>query len=342
MSRRDPRRGRVRRTIIGALVVLAVLWVGYWFAARYAAAMGLDRVVSAAQSSGRQAACDTQGMAGFPLSLDVQCVGARFADPAMSAKLGKIAVTAPLYRPGRLEANLTGPFLFNAPDRGLAVTAAWEGARATADAGLSGLSGASAAFTNLSLEQTGTAATLPFRNLAVSEMQVAAAPGGGTSYRLTGSARDVVLESPSGRKLPTIAADLDVAALNFGSAIGLDPRAALHAWIAGGGSMEVNNLTLFLGDFSASATGPLSLSADGLLSGDLTVRFAGLDRLPDLAETLQPGTRDRVATLVTAVSALTRLVKSDKGEARQIALSIRDGRVRAGLLPIATIPALRF
>ena len=69
-------------------------------------------------------------MAGFPLSLDLQCGGAKFADQAMSADLGHIAVTAPLYRPGHFEASLTAPLVFNAPDLGLAVTASWSGARA--------------------------------------------------------------------------------------------------------------------------------------------------------------------------------------------------------------------
>jgi hypothetical protein len=111
------------RWLVGVLIVLAVLWCGYWYAASRVAAMGMEKVVAAAAAHGRQAGCGTQAIAGFPLSLDVQCSGVKFAGSDMSAGLGQIGLSAPLYYPGHVQADLTGPLVLNAPGPGLAITA---------------------------------------------------------------------------------------------------------------------------------------------------------------------------------------------------------------------------
>lgn len=340
MSNRERRRGRGRRWVVGILILLVVLWSGYWFAASRVAAMGIGRVSAAAAAHGHQAGCGTQAIAGFPLSLDVQCAAARFAGSDISADLGKIGLSAPLYFPGHVEANLTGPFVLNAPGPGIAVTAAWQQARATADVGLSGLSGASVQLADLSLQQAGDSARLPFRNVSAAAAELVATPGAGDDFRLTGSARDLVIEPTSGRKLPVLAGTVDLSALKFGRGLGTDPTRAIRAWIETGGAMDLTKLTLFLGDASISASGPLSLSPAGLLSGTLTVSVVGLEHLPDIMEGIKPGTHDRVATLVAAVGAFTRLVKTEKGDARQAVLNIRDGVVRVGIIPIGRIPPL--
>ncbi len=342
MSKDKRRRGRGRRIILGTIIVLALLWCGYWYAASKVAAVGLERVVAAVASHGRTAVCGTQSMAGFPLSLDLQCSGARFADPAMSADLGHIALTAPLYRPGHVDANLTAPLVLNAPDLGLAVTASWSAARVSADAGLNGLSGASGTLTALSLEQAGASLRLPFRKIGAGEAEFAAAPGNGNDYRLTGSARDIVIEPLSGQKLPVLAGALDVSALKFGRSLGLDPKKVLQDWVAKGGAIDLTRLTLFLGAASISASGPLTLSSAGLLSGTLNVRLVGLDKLPDIAEGIRPGSHDRVAQVVAGISAFTKSVKTEDGEARETVFAIRNGLVMAGLLPLGVIPAIKF
>jgi len=342
MRQRVKRRGRPLRWLVGVLVVLAVLWSGYWYAASKVAAMGIERVTAAVAAHGREAGCGTQAIAGFPLSLDVQCSGAKFAGPDMSADLGQIGISAPLYYPGHVEANLTAPLTFNAPGPGLAVTASWQAAEASADVGLDGLSGARAHLTALTLDQAGASLRLPFAKVSADQAEFAAAPGDAEDYRLTGSARQVIIESASGQKLPVLAATVDLSALKFGRSLGTDIKKTIRAWIAKGGGIDLNRVTLFLGNSSVSASGPLTLSPQGLLSGTLTVRMVRLEELPALAEEIKPGTRDRVAQLVTAVSAFTKPVKTEEGDARETVLNIKDGAVMVGIIPVGKIPPLKL
>jgi hypothetical protein len=342
MRNRERRRGRGRRFVVGFLILLAVLWCGYWYAASRVAAMGIEKVAAAVAAHGSKAACGTQAIAGFPLSLDVQCSGARLAGTDLSADLGQIGVTAPLYYPGHVEASLTAPLTLNAPGLGLAVTASWSAARARADVGLDGLSGASAHLAALTLEQSGDSARLPFRKVSADEAEFVAAPGEVDDYRLTVSARDVVIEPASGRQLPVLAGAVDLSALKFGRSLGTDPVQAIRAWIGKGGAIDLTRLTLFLGPASVSASGPLTLAADGLLSGTLTVRLVGLDQLPDILEGIKPGSHDRVAQFVATVSAFTKAVKTEEGEARETVLTIKDGTVSVGLIPVGKIPPVKL
>jgi hypothetical protein len=330
------------RWLVGVLIVLAVLWCGYWYAASKVAAMGIEKVTAAVAAHGRTAGCGTQAIAGFPLSLDVQCSDAKLAGTDLSADLGQIGVTAPLYYPGHVEANLTAPLTLNAPGLGLAITASWSAARARADVGLDGLSGASAHLAALTLEQSGDSVRLPFRKVSADEAEIVAAPGETDDYRLAVSARDVVIEPASGQKLPVLAGAVDLSALKFGRSLGTDPAQAIHTWIGKGGAIDLTRLTLFLGPASVSASGPLTLAPDGLLSGTLTVRLVGLDQLPDILEGIKPGSRDRVAQFVATVSAFTKAVKTEEGEARETVLTIKDGTVSVGLIPVGKIPAVRF
>jgi hypothetical protein len=103
----------------------------------------------------------------------------------------------------------------------------------------------------------------------------------------------------------------------------------------------VDRLGIATADASAQASGTLRLSAQGLVSGELVVRVTGLDQLPGLAEQLRPGSRDQVNRIVRMAGALMRAAPDD-ANAREIPVTIRDGVARIGLIPLGTIPALRF
>ena len=80
----------------------------------------IDRVTMRPVAGGRFA-CAGQTLGGFPLRLDFGCARAAYGDgpqgtgERLSAALGGLQASAPLYWPGYVEATLTGPFVVNAP-----------------------------------------------------------------------------------------------------------------------------------------------------------------------------------------------------------------------------------
>jgi hypothetical protein len=171
---------------------------------------------------------------------------------------------------------------------------------------------------------------------------LATGPAPDDGYRLAGAASDLVLERSSGGAFPAISAEFAIVAEKFGSASGLDPAKALQAWIAKGGALKVERLAFSTGAVSASATGTLVMAPTGLLSGRLVVRITGLEQLPDIAEELKPGSRDRVARIIGGIGAFTKPVNDGSG-AREIDLLVADGAIFAGMFPLPfVIPAVRF
>ena len=104
----------------------------------------------------------------------------------------------------------------------------------------------------------------------------------------------------------------------------------------------VERLKLIVGAASADADGQLQLAPDGLLSGKLTLRLRNPEAFGDLAEAIRPGARDNLDQLLPVLMALTIPVNTPEGPARQTAVIIRKGVVSIGIVPVGTIPPLKF
>ena len=158
--RNRKRRGAWRGWLIGILVLIPVLWLGYWYAADQIAHAAIDRVTTRPVAGGRFA-CAGQTLGGFPLRLDFGCTEARYGDgpegtgERLSAALGGVRASAPLYQPGHVEATLVSPFVVNVPLSGIAITTQWSDATTSATAGLDGLKSAGAAFHSLDFSSAG-------------------------------------------------------------------------------------------------------------------------------------------------------------------------------------------
>src|SRR6266702_4678373 len=139
LPRPRPRRRWPIYLTAGVVIVLLVLWIGGWFAAVRVAEAALSRATSS-PIGGISFACPDRSLSGFPLRIDLRCQRATASDAAagLQASLGGFWASAPLYRPGFIEATLDGPLQLNAPARGVALTASWSAADATASAWLDG------------------------------------------------------------------------------------------------------------------------------------------------------------------------------------------------------------
>jgi hypothetical protein len=343
-----PRRTRRRRSFASILfwlmILLALLWLVYWWGAREIAAAVLDRVTAAADARGYKVECVDPVDGGFPLSLDLACRSASIdgGSDSVTAKLDGVDATAPLYVPGRLTWSSDGPLSLDFPGDRLSLTAAWGSGTSRVDAGIGGLSAVAARVEGLRLRLRPEARPVPFAGATADIADIALEPAAGSDYRLTAFASALSPESEEGRHLPPIDLDADLAAVALGGSLGTDPRATLRAWIEKGGAIRIDKLLVAAGSVSASAAGTLDMAPGGALTGTLKVSTAGLEALPDLAETYSPGSRDDVAQVVAAVTALTRPVETPAGPTRELQLTVRNNIVSLGIIPVGVIPRLDF
>ena len=344
MAVRSPRRRNGKIYMVATLVVLALLWVGYWYGAREIASVALERMTTSAGARGYTVECQDEIAGGFPLGISLSCnrVSLAAKTSGQSTIVDGFSATAPLYRPGRIESVATGPLVLGGPANAIGLTANWLKAETTLGAGLGGLSSIATYVEDLSVRPLPGHRSPPFGGLAITNGTVLIAPGSGDSYRISASALDVAFATDDGRQLPEINLEAELSALAFGDSLGLDPREALRDWLSSGAILQIDNLAVAVDTVSTRYSGTLALSPDGGISGDLKLIITGLEALPDVVDAFRPGSRDKVAQVAGVIAAFSKPVKTPAGNSREMTILIRDNIVSIGIIPIGVIPRLSF
>ena len=327
--------------IVGLVILLVLLWLGYWYAARSAAEAGLARI---AASNG--VACAGPRIAGFPLVIEVRCDRLTYGggDDRISAAVGEIAATAPLYWPGTVDAKIDAPLAVNAPAMGVALSAAWSLGTASASAWFGGLTGAGASFVTLEADNNGVLPGVPFRSLAAATAGAAIAPAGGGAFTITADARQLQLTRNGGGALPDLDGEARVTLLNVGDTLGTDPAETILAWARNRPTARIERFRIAGVGAIVASGGNLSLSADGRLNGSILLRWNDIAALANLIEAILPGTRERAETPLQGLNAVSVAAETEDGPMRQTTLTFAEGMIWLGIfpLPIDPIPPIRF
>jgi hypothetical protein len=307
--------------IVGIVILLALAWVGYWYAARYAADTAIARAAA------RGIGCGEVALSGFPFQLDVRCARGAYAANGSTAGLGGFLARAPLYAPGAINARLESPLMVNLPERNIALTATWTTGSANAGAWLDGINSAGAAFTTLRI-----GALTP-------------APSG--SYDLATSLHRLSLTRSNGAPYPTL--DLDAAATAEGvGALGTDPSQAFLTWLRGAPKLDIKRLRIAAKEAIIAASGDLSLSRDGLLNGTLLIRYNSPEALRGLILELRPETDpDKLDAALSGLRSMSKAIDSEDGPAFQTSVSFIEGKPLLVVLPlemfgVPSVPPIRF
>jgi hypothetical protein len=340
------RKRQTGTTLVLVAVGLVALWCLYWFAAHAISNAVVGRVLAATETRSPSLACPGLVSSGFPFRVDFACREVSFADTeqGLAGALADLAVSAPLYRPGHVSVAAAGPLKVAAPDSGVDVSVQWTAARAEADAGIDGPTRVAADFDGVALADGLRLPGLALKSATAESAAIAAWPAGdkAKAYRIEMSMKDLVLTPDDDRALPSITIEAEAAALDFGSSLGFDPKAAILDWLRQGAGADIDRLVLTIGAFATEATGHLKLSDAGLLSGKLTVRFRNLDQLPEIAEAFRPGSYEDAQKVASVISAGTKKIEDATGPARQTVLNLREGVVSFGIIPIGFIPPVTF
>jgi hypothetical protein len=72
----------------------------------------------------------------------------------------------------------------------------------------------------------------------------------------------------------------------------------------------------------------------------VTLRIKGLAALPDLAEAYRPGSREQAERARKILTVVTRDAKDPAGDVRTTSLTLKNGVVSFGLLPLTVLPPL--
>ncbi len=327
-----------------ALIIIAVVgWSAFWFAGSIAAEKVVGEIEQRSAARGDKITCNDRDISGYPFRMEVRCSAAMLSSvgTGLNASVNKVRSIALLYNPGHVIAEADGPLNVSLPEKlGVSdkIVATWNTARASVAAGLGGLERASVDSDDIKLVFEGPQARAPIGALNISRAQLHVRPNpeGPSDYDVAAELTDL-FATRAGRDLPVMNASVLGKALGVGEALEYQPEQQFQNWLDNGGAFELTSLNFNSMGFSALASGLLHLSQTGLLSGQVDLEILEIDQLSELVVAIAPRFEANAAQMTTLLKNF-----SAGGETVKIALTVRDGIVSAGILPLGRIPALSF
>ncbi len=329
--------------LMAVIIGVVIVWSALWFGASIAAGKVIDRVEQRSVRMGRDVSCNERRVSGYPFHLEVSCqsAGLDARDRGIVADIDAVRSVALLYKPGHVIAEADGPLTMTlSPAAGLSgeLIGSWKSARSSVSAGISGLKRASFVAEDIDVSATAESGLGGLEHLTLQGAQLHLRPNPevGADFDVALNLNEI-LTTRLGKLLPEMDLALLATARNVGEALGFDPDQLLRNWLASGGALDIEQLNFSSLGFIANASGPVSISQDGSVSGQVKLEITGIDNLPDLVASIAPRYRQNAEQIATTFSALSG--NNPDGKVT-IPLSLRNGIVSAGLLPIGRIPNL--
>jgi hypothetical protein len=390
-----PRRRPLWRLFIMPVLLLiaAAAWSVFWFYAASQAEVTADAWRAREAKSGRVYDCAKRSVAGFPFRLEVRCDGASVSlqsqtaeqaatQAAITAKLGEILVVAQVYDPKLLIAEFTAPATISERGQPPSMVVNWSKARSSV-VGLPAVpQRISLVFDDASIDRINGPVQAPLARAKHIELHGRFVEGSPVDHPVIETVLQIAAGSVQGLH-PLLAEPFDAEVRTMLSGLkDFSPKpwpVRFREIQASGGHVEIVQSRIQQGDLIAVAAGPLGLSADGRLDGELQMTVAGIEKvIPALGiekmldEGVPQATLDRVApgvktqdvnnllgALDRAIPGLGKVVKQNANvgvaaginalgketvlegkKARAFPLRFVDGAVFLGPLKVGQIPPL--
>jgi hypothetical protein len=372
-----PRRTFLRIVVPAAVLVgLAVVWCGLWYYAAGVANRTLAAWIASEAAAGRVYTCGSEGIAGFPFSIQVRCVQAaatfKTAQPQLDLAANDITFTAQVWRPTVLVGDVVGPVTVAAPGQAPSLVANWSSARMRVDGLPPNPEAISINVERPQLDRGSGGAALFTADNAMLEARIVS----GTIENhpvIDVTLHFVAAAAPSVHALlaQPVRGDVEIVVRGFKDLEQKPLAERFRELQADGGSIELKTLRLQRADAIVVGSGKITVNARGRLDGMLQVAvngidaivpqlgidrvieqqvdqlagsgqaqqgLAALDRLvPGLSGVVRQGTN---AALVDDVKKMGQPTQIDNKPAVALPLRLSDGAVYLGLIRVGDIPPL--
>lgn len=321
----------MKRFVIVIILILVVvaLWVAGWF---YIAGQVRAEIVRLAEADGvtqPRLVCEELSVGGLPFSFAPHCRGAHIVSGDLSIDLASLDGVALFYQPFHIQIFATGPAQISNAFSGASQELRWSNLHASLRLKGGAIERFSVVADDLVYADTligetviGTSGHAEAHLIDATPPD--APPGSGQiydAYAIFENVKSDPYAITNGR------ATLDARLTGLPDpALWGDPQ-VLGFWQALGGRLTLRGLEVDADGFSLSAEGQASLSQMGLVNANLEISSRGLAA--------------RVADLVGDPS-LAQIVLGSPGEdgVSHQSLTITDGTVTVGILPVAVLPPL--
>ena len=345
---------KIKWLAIGIAVVIA-LYTGGWFFLASQVNRGVQTAIQQAEANGTAITCADQDVGGYPFRLGVRCDRTVIETPdGARVQAGAFRSAAQVYEPRRIISELDGPATIETP--GVTASAEWDIARASTRLSDRGLEIGTLTLDNLRFETFPPSAATITGEL---DRAVASVRANGPDLDAAIAIDALDIAPVDGRDPPPIALDIDATVSDAASALqGGQPLESLR-----GRTVTLRNGGLALsGGGRIETSGTIAVDADGLASGEIEIGLSDATATVAALSSLFPEARGLIQTVggvfgasggggnvlsnvlsggATQTDADAAPEANDETDAlRTITLSVRDGQIRAGFIPLGNVPPL--
>ena len=337
MNTKNRQKQKSRRLFWLFLCLILLIFGGgsaFWYYASDKMDQTITGYFARMQQQGRSAVCTNQTIKGFPFRLGLFCDRFAYDDPnsGVSLKVGAVRSAAQFYAPGKLVAELDGPLELVAPDRSRSV-ASWNSLRSSVQANLDGLESLSVVTNELALESDHPA----LQTLSAITFELHARKSGTNDLETAIGLIDLEVVTPNAAQIQPITMTVELTAKDLFDTVTTGRNLKNHIRTNGfAGTLTALNLQPKSGG-KLLLSGPIRISKSGLLSTELRVEFEQLRQLFSHFRSAIPQLEDQASQIETALSALTT---SQNDAPQTVIVSISQGNMRLGLIPLGSIPPL--
>jgi hypothetical protein len=365
-----PRRRSARWLYLTLAVIIVVGgWVAFWFYAADRANQAIAGWLEREARVGRVYSCGSQSLGGFPFRIEVRCTQAgvelRQMQPAMSVRMGDILIAAQIYQPTLLIGEWSAPLTVSELGQSPRMSANWTLMQTSVRGRPRAPERISVVLDNPSLDQlTGGA---PDRVASAKHTEIHARMASGSMQDrpvIDIAVRAAALVAPVIHPVISQPTDADIdLTLRGMKDLSAKPWPVRFREIQeAGGKIEVKTARIAQGEWLATGSGALGLTANGRLDGEIRVTIAGLEKLLqqigveylsrpgagsdklnsafNALDKIAPGlgniARDRAAPALAAGAAfLGQATELEGRKAVALPLRFEDGKVYLGPLKVA-------
>lgn len=337
--------GRKLPILITVLIVIVVAWTGGWFWLKNEAGRRMDAEIAKLAARGLTVTCANRSIGGWPFRLDIDCDDAGIAqvDQLTSVKLKHLRLTALIYNPTLVIAEMDGPLVATGP-RGELVNASWSLLHASLGLSLT------PAIKPDRLAVAGDAITVSFAKpggqelkLVTKHAEVHARPApDATSGSLDADVALNLTQTNVTNGDKTLGPEnvdwsMAVTARHLPQAAG--PDGFLRTWAANQAHLDIRSAKMGLGGFSLEGRGGLDILFEGLLDGRIKLTATNLSALMSGGQTGKGR-----AELIGLATAFTIFGKSAGPDApagsRTLDVVVDHSQIKVGPTAVGKLPPL--
>jgi len=367
------RRRTGRRYIILLFTIFALVagWTGFWKFAAGKAQQTIEGWRAREAKAGRDYACGSETIGGFPFRIEVNCNQAsaviRSNQPPIELKADSLVVVAQVYQPGLIISEYHGPLTIGERGKSPDIVANWTLAQSSVRGTPAAPERVSLVFDSPTIDRKSGDVRQNLLHAAHLEIHGRMAEGSAASRPVIEVALQVDRAiAPSLHPALAQPINASVTAMLRGlKDFAPKPWPVRFREIqAADGSIDIKQARVQQGDIIAVGSGTLSLNAEGRLEGQLRVTMTGLeqflatigaqqrvqaspnmDKLVGALDRLAPGLGDVArqqagANLSLGISLLGEQTTLEGKRAVTLPLRFSDGAVFLGPIPIGNTPAL--